>query len=792
MPRCNLCNDFQRSPRQFRLAFDFKYAEIVRSAQRGCLVCSLLLEGMRCFEPSLGDFGDHHRIYVWGGNVDGDGSVEMEIFGDGALKLRLEFFVAQGKTSILEGARMLPTIPGDTRAPTSMDWAKLRLQECADLHASCGQRSLPRLPTRVLEIEPDRTDRVKVRLLQTHGEEARYACLSHRWSSPAALVTSRANLASHVTGINWDALPRTFKEAILVTQSLELRYIWIDSLCIIQDDFYDREREVANMSSIYTNSYITIAATQSYGGEHGCFSEGGPRHRDHQISLERSDSSMTQTDLHVREKITHIGDMGAATPLLKRGWVCQERLLSPRLLHFCEKELVWECQESSSCQCSCFNPPIRFKERYSEIFHHSEIIEDHATVNTIDGECMVNAAHTNPEQDADEDQYSEDIRMGTTRVNTDTTDARSFWYEKRIDPLPGALHISYLDSLEETLRARQRRSRLNRPLANRRQAVYRVLRQAGRLPRDFKREHIPSSDLHDNVILRWRHIIDDYSGMNLIKQSDRLPAIAGVASQIGDTLNSKYLAGLWDSALPGDLLWRTDHTIESGQHRTQYRAPTWSWASVDGKIKHYRMTSYHRDFSIVHSHCNPISDINPFGEVTSGWLDVNAKVAHLEFTLNFCDDMAQSRRHLKVEFLGDTATFIPDYDISVETTAMHTRTHGPQYSFLCLGDFNIERTDASVSELRGGEPLAVSLVVKYVHGDTYERVGILERTPRVYPRPMQISHPGQPTPSDTEQYSRYLDLFAAGLGLGSAPNKLGRIREPVPNPWVLRRGLKLI
>jgi hypothetical protein len=58
MPRCNLCNDFQRSPRQFRLAFDFKYAEIVRSAQRGCLVCSLLLEGMRCFEPSLGDFGD--------------------------------------------------------------------------------------------------------------------------------------------------------------------------------------------------------------------------------------------------------------------------------------------------------------------------------------------------------------------------------------------------------------------------------------------------------------------------------------------------------------------------------------------------------------------------------------------------------------------------------------------------------------------------------------------------------------------------------------------------------------
>jgi hypothetical protein len=679
MPKCCLCNDFQRSARQFRLTFDCNKAELSRSANNGCVVCSLLLEGSRHFESKLEGLKDHDRIHIWGDNVDGGGSVEMEIFRDGALKLRLEFFVAKGKTSYLKGARMLPTIPGDTRAPASTDWAKQRLQQCIDSHTFCGQRSVPKLPTRVLEIGPDKEDRLSVKLLRTRGVEGRYACLSHRWSKPATLVTESSNFASHAKGIDWVALPKTFKEAILIAKDLGLRYIWIDSLCIIQNNEDDKQRELAMMSSIYANSHITIAATQSDGEMRGCYSAGSFYHQDHRLSLKQPDATTVEADLYVREKITHIGERGVVTPLLKRGWVCQERLLSPRVLHFCEKELVWECEESSSCQCSCFDPPIRLKEKYSEIFRHIEVIEENAAIVAVDDVSISDAAHP-----------ILDIALPEQASRIPGFDGDG------VEPRPGIPRISF-----------------------------------GPEP-----EYISSQELDDNVILKWRQIIHDYSGMDLSKKSDRLPAIAGVASQIGELLNSKYLAGLWQTALPGDLLWRTDHTIESGQHRSDYRAPSWSWASVDGKIKHYAMQSYHPEFSIVHRRCIPVTETNPFGEVTSGWLEVNARTAFLRFTLDLLEDRTQTCRRLKVEFLKDSAIFIPDYDIAVAAAAKHARlhrTHHMEYKFLCVGDFNIGRNDATVSDPYSGESLAVSLVLQQVDGGRYERVGILERT-KLYPR----------------------------------------------------------
>jgi hypothetical protein len=175
---------------------------ITAVGKQWCVVCLFLLEGLRCFESKLEGSKGHDRIYVWGGSVDGGGSVEMEIFGDGALRLRLEFFVAEGKPSPLKGARTLPTIPGDTRAPESMVWAKKRLQQCIDLHTSCGQRGVPKLPTRVLEIGPGNQDRLSVKLVGARDVEARYACPSHRWSKTATLATKRANLSSHTKGID--------------------------------------------------------------------------------------------------------------------------------------------------------------------------------------------------------------------------------------------------------------------------------------------------------------------------------------------------------------------------------------------------------------------------------------------------------------------------------------------------------------------------------------------------------------------------------------------------------------
>ncbi|OWY46862.1 HET-like protein [Alternaria alternata] len=652
MPKCGLCNNFQRKPRQFRFTFDCSEAELSRAANDGCIQCALLLEGFRHFEPELEGSKNHDSIHIWGDKLDGDSLVEMEIFSDGTLKLQLEFFVTKGKNSPLRGARMLPTIPGDTRASASTNWAKQRLQQCTDSHESCGQRIIPKLPSRVLDIRPERGGRASVKLLHVQGKDAQYACLSHRWSKPAVLETRRSNLASHENGIEWGTIPKTFKDAILVVLDLGLRYIWIDSLCIIQDDLDDKWQELAKMSSIYANSHITIAATLADGGGKGCYSEVSPYHQDHRVSAKLPDATTITADLYVRKKIAHIGEQGAVTPLLNRGWVCQERLLPPRVLHFCEKELVWECQESSSCQCSSFDPPMRLKEKYSQIFRGRAFIDN-----------------------------------------------------------------SYLTS-----HARFR-------------GFLRSIRERGSQSRISSEQLVTSPDDNIQVILMWRHIISEYSGMDLTEPSDRLPAISGVATQFGELLNSGYLAGLWQTALPDDLLWRTDHMLESEQHRLQTKTPSWSWASTEWKIKYYKIKEHHKTISIVRALCDPVTKVNPFGEVSSGWLEVDASTAMLVFTLDMSEDKTKSRRRLEIEFLGDSAVFIPDYDISVGAASKyaHSRdSNSVEYHFLCIGSFIVERTDAATSLVQSGESLAVSLVVQLVGKGKYERVGILERTRRSF------------------------------------------------------------
>ncbi|KAF7674450.1 hypothetical protein GT037_007210 [Alternaria burnsii] len=745
MPKCRLCNDFQRSPRQFRLAFDCSQKELIQSANGGCIICSYLLEGLQHFEPKLEALQGHDRIHIWGGNIDGGGAVEMEVFSGGALRLRLEFFNTKGKTSVLQGARMLPTIPGDTRAPASIDWAKQRLQECVDSHASCSQESIPKLPTRVLDLRPDADD-MNVRLITTQGLNARYACLSHRWGRSAALQTLKCNYVSHTQGIGWDMLPKTFLEATLIAQDLGLRYLWIDSLCIIQDDEDDKSHEIAAMSSIYTNSYITIAATHSESSMHGCYSTGSLHHQDYPLSSSKQrNASVIGPDLYVREEIAHIGEERATTPLLKRGWVCQERLLSPRVLHFCEKELVWECQESSTCQCSCFNPPVHIKRKYMEVFRRSVSINDYKTPN------IKFSLRSTAYLDSCDEEDGVDVLVlpaaWTRWLSIESDDDASgprLKLRDRMRLLNDLRHISYAYALKSVLIQYQEdwnRGRLSKSWSRSKNNDDPTAEHTGADKSDddlpqirFEPEidYIIPTWLNDEAIRRWRYVVSDYTGMDLTEQRDRLPAIAGVASQFGNVLGGRYLAGLWEIALPGDLLWRTH---QCAQCTPQYRAPSWSWASLDGRIKHYKMTSYHPEFSIVRALYDPLSENNPFGEVTSASLEINAIAANLHVRFNASNDINVSRRPIRVCFMGGYATFIPDYDLTMAATPLHSNTHDSRsmlYEFICIGDFDVERNDAAFSETQSnsGASLAVSLVIHRTAEGVYKRVGILER-PRV-------------------------------------------------------------
>lgn len=137
--------------------------------------------------------------------------------------------------------------------------------------ATCGARRLvsAKLPTRVLDIE---FDSQRVKLVDTSDQRGAYITLSHRWGGSGVIKTEKSTLAAWQSGISLQALPQTFLDAVLVAKRLKIRYLWVDSLCIIQDSDIDWERESSKMAEIYSNSYLTIAASSSPDSNGGLFS----------------------------------------------------------------------------------------------------------------------------------------------------------------------------------------------------------------------------------------------------------------------------------------------------------------------------------------------------------------------------------------------------------------------------------------------------------------------------------------------------------------------------------------
>jgi hypothetical protein len=125
-------------------------------------------------------------------------------------------------------------VPGNTASDESFSWALQRLKECGERHSACNASVGLPIPQPVLDLGASHEQ--KVRLYQSQAEVERYACLSHCWGTIPLLQTLSTNLSSHQYGIAWDSLPRTYQETIIFVRRLQIRYLWIDSLCIVQDD----------------------------------------------------------------------------------------------------------------------------------------------------------------------------------------------------------------------------------------------------------------------------------------------------------------------------------------------------------------------------------------------------------------------------------------------------------------------------------------------------------------------------------------------------------------------------
>jgi Heterokaryon incompatibility protein (HET) len=173
--------------------------------------------------------------------------------------------------------------------------------------------------------------------------------LSHCWGQSPSLLLKKDSLGSFMNEICISKLPKTYTDAIRITRELEVQYLWIDSLCIIQDSDEDWRQESAMMDKVYSNTYCTIAAAASRDGDGGLFFRPDtPAATPCKIRCTWNPAQPTTFLCHDDTPWIDV-EFG---PLYSRAWVLQERLLSPCMLLFAGDQVYWECSEliaSDSC-----------------------------------------------------------------------------------------------------------------------------------------------------------------------------------------------------------------------------------------------------------------------------------------------------------------------------------------------------------------------------------------------------------------------------------------------------------
>ena len=404
-----------------------------------------------------------------------------------------------------------------------MDRVTLWVEAC-DAHENCAGHHDTPLPTRLIDIGDPDSD-LTIRLVEPEaGTRGRYTALSYCWGAAVnPYVTSRSALASRKLGIDIAHLPRTFQDAIAMTRRLRVRYIWIDSLCICQDDMHDWERESARMAAVYSNAYLTIAATGSSDSAGGLFFD-RPERRYYRADFKPNgsgnapdttggaeDTSMLIFPLPTASEVvrSYRVDM-EHEPLCTRGWAFQERVLSRRVLHFASDQACLECLEGT-----VYEDGLRLPQRYL---------------------CTQSASVAGSQDD------------GSTP-------------------------------------SRQK----------------------------------------DAAMRQWQRLVWQYGTRKLTVPSDKFPALSGIAKVYADRLDDEYVAGIWKKSMIEGLCWQG---LRCKPFEDGYRAPSWSWAALDGigATGFYRA---HRDVATIVDYHVEVDGDNPFGRIKDAWIKLEAPLVPL-------------------------------------------------------------------------------------------------------------------------------------------------------------------
>lgn len=171
-----------------------------------------------------------------------------------------------------------------------------------------------------------------------------YTALSYCWGGDQPQKTTKRRISSGDLVLDWEVLPASIQDAVRVTAGLGYSYLWVDSLCIVQDDDSDKAKQIAQMPQIYTSAVVTIVASRAERAVDGFL---------HNIDLDsatefavklpfRCPGSAADGSIFVA-KMRNAQD---SEPIDYRGWTLQERYLSPRVLEYTSNQLLWTCASS--------------------------------------------------------------------------------------------------------------------------------------------------------------------------------------------------------------------------------------------------------------------------------------------------------------------------------------------------------------------------------------------------------------------------------------------------------------
>ena len=210
------------------------------------------------------------------------------------------------------------------------DVARFWLENCLGRHEQCKSET-PMLPRRVVDVSPGHEPFLFIPKCQ----RSRYAALSYCFGKGPVLTTTEKTLQERQAGIPITILPKTVRDAVTWTRDLGLQYLWVDSLCILQDKLADWEAELSVMADIYQDATVTIAATASAHAGGGC---APVRNKLQFAPFAPLPGVVIEANVPRQAWIFQKG------PLEKRGWTFQEIQLSQRVLRCGGEQLAWQCR----------------------------------------------------------------------------------------------------------------------------------------------------------------------------------------------------------------------------------------------------------------------------------------------------------------------------------------------------------------------------------------------------------------------------------------------------------------